>query len=106
MRLQFVMAEEKNGSPQVVVLSVRDIDTVKKQQEQLKEAMEFAQEQAERANRAKSIFLSNMSHDIRTPMNAVNGDDADRFGKYRGTGAGDGLPWKNRAGVRASFEID
>ncbi len=56
MRLQFVMAEEKNGSPQVVVLSVRDIDTVKKQQEQLKEAMEFAQEQAERANRAKSIF--------------------------------------------------
>ncbi len=23
-----------------------------------------------------------------------------------GTGAGDGLPWKNRAGVRASFEID
>ena len=41
MRLQFVMAEEKNGSPQVVVLSVRDIDTVKKQQEQLKEAMEL-----------------------------------------------------------------
>ena len=34
------------------------------------------------------------------------GNDADRFGKYRGTGAGDGLPWKNRAGVRASSEID
>ena len=73
MRLQFVTAEEKNGSPQVIVLSVRDIDTVKKQQEQLKEAMEFAQEQAERANRAKSIFLSNMSHAIRTPMNAIMG---------------------------------
>ena len=56
MRLQFVMAEEKNGSPQVIVLSVRDIDTVKKQQEQLKEAMEIAQEQTERATRAKSIY--------------------------------------------------
>ena len=106
MRLQFVMAEEKNGSPQVVVLSVRDIDTVKKQQEQLKEAMEFAQEQAERANRAKSIFFIEYVPRYSHADERDYGDDADRFGKYRGTGAGDGLPWKNRAGVRASFEID
>jgi signal transduction histidine kinase/DNA-binding NarL/FixJ family response regulator len=32
-----------------------------------------AEEEAQRANRAKSLFLANMSHEIRTPLNAVLG---------------------------------
>lgn len=41
-------------------------------QRQLNE-MEIARQEAMHANKAKSEFLSNMSHDIRTPMNAIVG---------------------------------
>ena len=44
----------------------------KRMQEQA-EIMKELKEQAEAANQAKSLFVSNMSHDIRTPMNAIVG---------------------------------
>ena len=47
----------------------------KRKEEELKQKMilEDAAEKADSANRAKSSFLLNMSHDIRTPMNAIIG---------------------------------
>ncbi len=72
-RSRYTMAEEKNGAPQVIILTVRDIDNSKKQQQQVRQALELAHRQAEQASLAKSEFLSNMSHDIRTPMNAILG---------------------------------
>ena len=51
----------------VIILSDRTYE------QQIRNHMEDALHTAEAANRAKSQFLSNMSHDIRTPMNAIVG---------------------------------
>lgn len=40
--------------------------------EAAKQSAERAMRQAEQANQSKTNFLANMSHDIRTPMNAIN----------------------------------
>ncbi|MDE6727998.1 MAG: response regulator [Oscillospiraceae bacterium] len=56
-----------------IVLGIRNIDEEYRSEMENKAILESALEQAQRANKAKSVFLSNMSHDIRTPMNAIMG---------------------------------
>lgn len=56
-----------------VVLGFRSVDAETRSEMEKKNLLENALMQANRASKAKSVFLSNMSHDIRTPMNAIVG---------------------------------
>lgn len=56
-----------------VVLGFRSVDEEIRNEMEQKNLLEDALLQANRASKAKSVFLSNMSHDIRTPMNAIVG---------------------------------
>lgn len=56
-----------------VVLGFHSVDEEIRNEMEKKSILEDALLQANKANKAKSVFLSNMSHDIRTPMNAIVG---------------------------------
>lgn len=56
-----------------IVLGFCSVDEKTRKEMEQKNLLQDALHQAKRASRAKSIFLSNMSHDIRTPMNAIVG---------------------------------
>ena len=62
-----------SASQQGMVIGFRSVDEETRQELEKKTLLEDALAQARRASRAKSTFLSNMSHDIRTPMNAIVG---------------------------------
>ncbi len=71
--MRFVKYEGEHETPHMIGLGFADRDEqIRKDMEQ-HAALEKALEDAEEASRAKSTFLFNMSHDIRTPMNAIIG---------------------------------
>lgn len=61
------------GDKHGIVLGIRCVDEETRNEMEKKAFLENTLRQANQASKAKSIFLSNMSHDIRTPMNAIVG---------------------------------
>ena len=73
VRQSFIMTRDEDTDDLIAMVVSRDItEQVRKQREQT-QALQDALMQAQHANQAKTTFLSNMSHDIRTPMNAIIG---------------------------------
>lgn len=56
-----------------VIMCFREIDMEKKKEINQHELLERALENAKKADQKKTMFFSNMSHDMRTPLNAVTG---------------------------------
>ncbi len=80
--------EQKDGVPVSVIFAVQDVTALQRQEEAIQQTLRDAFHTAEDLSRAKSDFLTRMSHDMRTPMNAVLGmtsiarshlDDRDRL---------------------------
>ena len=57
----------------VAVIGTRNVDNLIKAEKEQEMALQLAYSAAETANKAKTMFLSSMSHDIRTPMNGIIG---------------------------------
>ena len=84
---QIIYVDNPYSDDMLAILISRRIDEQRHEEEQQRLALESALDSAKAASNAKSRFLSNMSHDIRTPMNAIIGmtaiaaahiDDRDR----------------------------
>lgn len=73
VQAKMILCEMKDGLPHQVTLAIRDVDHEIRHELETKQLLQDALARAENASLAKSDFLSKMSHDIRTPMNAIIG---------------------------------
>ena len=64
---------DDDGNVTAVLVATRDSTAEKQAEKEQQDALRSALAAAEHANKAKTVFLNSMSHDIRTPMNAILG---------------------------------
>lgn len=64
---------DDSGQAINIICAAQDIDEIKRSEFQYQTALIESARAAEKANQAKTEFLSQMSHDIRTPLNAIIG---------------------------------
>ena len=67
------VGESVLGNDSFILAGFRNIDEMIRKEQEQKAVLSEALAQAQHANNAKTTFLNNMSHDIRTPMNAIIG---------------------------------
>ena len=68
-----VQKRDENGRVTDIQFLTHDVTDQRERELQQEDALRIALASAEHANKAKTAFLNNMSHDIRTPMNAIIG---------------------------------
>lgn len=73
LRNTVLLFKDENSGDIIAMVIGKDVTKQREEEFKEREALRAAYAAANRANRAKSDFLSRMSHDIRTPMNAIIG---------------------------------
>ena len=71
-QVRVAYVKKKDGA-RMAVVGTRNVDSLIKKERMQEEKLKKAYAAAENANKAKTEFLNNMSHDIRTPMNVILG---------------------------------
>ncbi|MDE7231775.1 MAG: hypothetical protein K2N37_01680, partial [Lachnospiraceae bacterium] len=73
LRRTIILTKDESNGDILALINAKDITEARRKDKEARKALLDAYEAADRASCAKTDFLSKMSHDIRTPMNAIIG---------------------------------